>query len=210
MKHIILAITLMVFQLHAFSQKVFTEGVIRYDITVKGSDDPKLARAFDGANMIVWFKASHVRVDNNSSILKQTTFYDAKDGSVVLLKESGAEKYMMNLTRSQWSSYNQKYEGISYQFLNETKTVAGFVCKKAIGKLKDGSQMEVYYCPDLMPYSAGYEYAFIEIPGLVLEYEVSFGKMTAIYTATSIQTSPVSISKFDLPKAGFKILEFKQ
>ena len=70
--------------------------------------------------------------------------------------------------------------------------------------------MEVWYCPDLMPYSAGYEYAFIEIPGLVLEYEVSYGKMTAVYTATSVQTSPVSLSKFDLPKSGYKILEFNQ
>ena len=210
MKKIVIALGMVALPVALFSQKVFTEGVLQYTIQVKGTADPNLTKAFDGASLNIWFKASNVRVDYNSNILNQTTFFDAKDGSVVLLKESGQEKYMMNLSKSQWSSYNNKYAGISYQYVNETKTVAGLLCKKAIGTLKDGSKIVVYYCPDLIPYSTGYDYAFIEIPGLVLEYETSFGNVTAIFTVNKVQTSSVSLSKFDLPKSGYKILEFTQ
>lgn len=195
----------------AFSQKIFTEGVLQYNISVvNGKDQPAIAKAFDGATQTVWFKTAHVRVDFISPLRNQATLFDAKDGSVVILKESGQEKYMMNLNKSEWSQYNRKYAGVAYKYLAETKTVAGYVCKKAIGTLKDGSQIVVFYCPDLMPYSTGYEYAFIEIPGLPLEYEISQGSLTVNYTVTSIQTNPVSMSKFDLPTSGYKILEYNQ
>jgi GLPGLI family protein len=211
MKNILLSSMLTLLIISGFSQKVFTEGVVQYKVSViNGKDQPGIADAFDGASQTVWMKASQVRVDFTSPLRLQSTLFEAKDGSVVILKESGKEKYMMNLSKDQWGPYNHKYQGVQFSYLNESKTVAGYNCKKAVATLKDGGQIIVYYAPDLIPFAPGYEYAFKDIPGLPLEYEVTMGKITVKYSAASIQTTPVAASKFDLPKSGYKILEYKQ
>jgi hypothetical protein len=79
-----------------------------------------------------------------------------------------------------------------------------------VGKLKDGTDLVVWYATDLVPYEKGYKPEFAGLPGMPLEYEATSGKVTVRYTAHSIQFAPVSASRFELPKAGFKMLEYKQ
>lgn len=195
----------------AEAQKVISDASILYNVSVaKGKEQPGIAEAFDGATLTVWMKGNQVRTDLKSSIRVQTAFYNSKDKSAVILKESGSEKYMMNLTADQWEQYNKRYSGIQFNYQNDTKTVAGYNCKKAIGILRDGSKIEVYYTDDVKPYAPGYEYAFTSLPGLPLEYEITTGNIVVRYQATSVQLGPVNASRFDLPKAGYKILDYKQ
>ena len=42
------------------------------------------------------------------------------------------------------------------------------------------------------------------------EYQVNSGKVVVKYLANTVVTTPVNASKFDKPKAGYKILEYKQ
>lgn len=194
-----------------FSQKVVSDGTISYNVTVvSGKDEPGIADAFDGASLTVYMKGSTVRTDFKSILRLQSIFFDASDGSAVLLRESGKEKYMTNFDKAQWLQYNKKYDGATFTYTTETKTVAGYNCKKAIGTLKDGSKIEVFFTPDLIPQSPGYDYVFKTLPGVPLEYQVNNGKIVVKYVASAFQTSPVSASKFDKPKAGYKILEYKQ
>jgi GLPGLI family protein len=193
------------------AQKVITDGSILYNVSViNGKDQPGIADAFDGATLAVWMKGNQVRTDLKSNVRLQTVFYNAKEKSAVILKESGNEKYMMSLTPAQWDQYNRKSAGIQFDYQNDTKEIAGYNCKKATGTLKDGSTVTVYYTDDLKPYAPGYEYAFTNLAGLPLEYEVTTGNIVVQYRASSVQTNPVSASKFDLPKAGYKLLEYKQ
>jgi len=194
-----------------YSQKLLTDGSILYNVSVvNGKDQPGIADAFDGATLLVSIKSSQVRSDLKSNVRLQSIFYNAKDGTAVILKESGPEKYMINLTSAQWIQYNRKYAGIKFSYSDETKTVAGYLCKKAVGTLGDGSSVTVYYAADLKPVYAGYEYAFKDLPGLPLEYEITTGNITVRYLAASLQMTPVNASRFDLPKSGYKMLDYKQ
>ena len=206
--HLVLALF---FVTSAIAQKIMSDGSVLYNVSViNGKDQPAIADAFDGATLTVSMKGSQVRTDLKSNLRLQTVFFNAKDKSAVILKESGSEKYMMSLTPAQWDQYNKKNAGIQYEFQNETKVIAGYNCKKAIGTLRDGSKIVVYYTEDIKPYAPGYEYAFTNLPGLPLEYEMSTGNITVRYRASSVQTTPISASKFDLPKAGYKLLDYKQ
>lgn len=211
MKQVCIFLTFILVSAMAVSQKSISEGVVVYNVMVdSGKEEPGIADAFDGASLTIYMKVNQVRVDFKSILRLQTTFFDATDGSAVQLRESGKEKYMTTFTKSQWAQYNKKYDGISFAYTNETKTIAGHPCKKAIGTLKDGGTIEVYYSTDLQPHAPGYEYMFKDLPGLPLEYRVTSGKIAVKYVASSVQVGPVSASKFDKPKAGYKILEYKQ
>ena len=197
--------------LQGFSQKMLTDGSVLYNVTVvNGKDQPGIAEAFDGATLLVSMKGSMVRSDLRSNVRLQSIFYNAKDGTAVILKESGTEKYMINLTPAQWNQYNHKYAGVNFTYTDETKTLSGYTCKKAIGKLPNGGSITAFYATDLKPVSTGYEYAFRDLPGLPLEYEITTGNITVKYLASSIQMTPVNASRFDLPKSGYKMLEYKQ
>ncbi len=194
-----------------FAQKVFSEGTILYNVSViSGKAEPGVADAFDGATLTVYMKGSEVRSDFKSILMTQSIIYSAKDSSAVKLNESGQQKYITYLNSSQWVQYNRKYDGIRFNYQSDSKTVAGYNCKKAVGTLKDGGQIVVYYTPDLVALAPGYEYEFKNLPGMPLEYEVTSGKIVVKYSASSIQFSAVNASRFDLPTSGYKILDYKQ
>jgi hypothetical protein len=48
------------------------------------------------------------------------------------------------------------------------------------------------------------------LPGLAMEYESVMGKMVVTYTVSKISLNPVPLSKFELPKTGFRIMSYKE
>src|ERR1700730_17575461 len=98
--------------LQVISQKKFTEGTIYYDIVINTGDaKPKIADMFDGATSIVYIKGSKSRSEMVSSLGTQSTIIDSKTGSVIILKEYGEQKYLIQMTQENWREANKKYEG---------------------------------------------------------------------------------------------------
>lgn len=114
---------------------------------------------------------------------------------------------MTKLNSKDWVSQNSKFSGMTISFLNETKNILGYDCKKAVLKLQNGSQFTVFYATAIAPSVREFEYQFKDIPGFVLEYEAMEGAgQTITYTATKINLNPVQASKFDIPVSGYRIL----
>ncbi len=192
------------------SQRVMAEGTILYNLSViTTSKQPEMADIFDGATLAVFFKTNQALSELKSVLLNQTIIYDGKNASAIILKESGDQKFIINLTPENWIHYNRKYDGVTFKFTNDTQTVAGFPCKHAVGTLKDGTEFSVYYASNLNPSIKGYEYQFKGLPGVALEYEVQNGTMKVKYSATKVTFSPVPAFKFEVPKSGYRILDYK-
>ena len=210
MKKILLTlfVSLVAFSINA--QRLMTDGTITYNLSVETTaKEPEMADVFDGATLTVFLKSTQVLSELKSTLLNQTIIYDGKKASAVILKESGDQKFIINLTPDNWVHYNRKYDGVVYTLTSETKTIAGYPCKKAIGKLKDGTEFTVFYATNLAPSEKGYDYQFKGLPGLALEYEVQNGTMKVKYTASKVMFSPVPAFKFDVPKTGYRILDYK-
>lgn len=195
----------------AFSQKRITEGVIVYNLVVNTSDStPKLADGLDGATNTVYIKGKLSRSEFVSIYGTQTTIIDNKSKNVTLLKEYGGKKYMITLLPTDWTEINKKYDSVNFSFENDYKTIAGYNCRKAIGKLKSGETFIVYYTTELVPDNQEFQYSNKTLPGLALEYETTIGNKKAVFTAASVNFNPVPIAKFDLPKSGFRIMTYEE
>ena len=194
-----------------FSQKKITEGTIVYNLVVNTNDStPKLADGLDGATNTVYIKGKMSRSEFVSIYGTQTTIIDNKSKNVILLKEYGGKKYMINLLPSDWTEINKKYDSVSFSFENDYKTIAGYNCRKAIGKLKSGETFIVYYTTDLLPDNQEFQYSNKTLPGLALEYETNIGNKKAVFTAASVSFNPVPIAKFELPKSGFRVMSYEE
>lgn len=198
--------------LSAFSlkaQKVIFEGTLIYNISIQtGSNEPKMADMLDGATTAIYIKGSQSRSELVSGLGSEVTIYDSKKGSGVILKDYSAQKLMITLTKDDWDKKNSKYEGITFETTNETLNIAGYNCKKAIAKLKDGSSFVVYYTPEVEVADKDYDYQFKNLPGLALQYEWQSGKMRFKYTLSKINFDVVPVSKFDIPKSGYRVMTY--
>ena len=194
-----------------FAQKKFSEGSIVYNVVVNTNDpNPKLADGFDGATNTIYIKGKLSRSELVSVFGTQSTIIDGRTGNVDVLKEYGDKKFMISMTPADWIEANQKYDSVTFVYQDENKTIAGYNCRKAIGKLKNGESFIVYYTTELIPENQNFQYSNRTLPGLALEYESSLGKNKVIFTASKISFDPVPASKFDLPKTGFRVMTYKE
>lgn len=201
--------------LPAFAQRKLTDGSILYDITISsnGTEKPQNAEFLDGATTTVYIKGGKVRTEMVSSLGTQATIIDQSGGKkeVTILKEYGAQKYMINLSAADWADLNRKYENVTFAFdPAATKNIQGITAKKAIGTLSDGTTFTVWYTPEIVVENKDFQYANRSLPGLALEYETNLGNLKVVYTVSKINFSPVPQAKFDLPKSGFRVMTYQE
>ena len=195
----------------ATAQKSFTEGTLVYNMSVEtGSGEPKIADMFDGATTTIYLKGTMSRTELVSSLGSEATIYNASTGSGVILKDYSGQKLMITLTAQNWTQNNSKYEGIVFENTSNTENIAGFSCKKAIAKLKNGESFTVYYTSEVNVANKSYDSQFKTLSGLPVQYEMQSGKMMLKFTLASISYNPVSSSKFEIPKSGYRVLTYDE
>lgn len=193
------------------AQKTISEATLVYNISIQtGSNEPKMADMLDGATTTIYLKGSQSRSELVSGLGTEVTIYDSKKGSGVILKDYSGQKLMITLTKDDWDKKNSKYEGITFETTNETLQIAGYNCKKAIAKLRDGSSFVVYYTPELEVADKDYDSEFKNLPGLALQYEWQSDKMKFKYTLSKISFDAVPASKLDIPKSGYRVMTYAE
>ena len=202
---------MMAFSLPALAQKKLTEGTISYDIVINtGSDKPQAADLLDGATSTVYIKGPKSRTEMVSSLGTQATIIDDTKNTVTIIKEYGDQKYIITLTPADWRDVNRKFENVTFTYSDDTKKIAGYTCKKAIGKLPDGTTFTVWYTPELVPDNKDFQYANRSLPGLAMEYESAMGNLRVTYTVSRISFNPVPAAKFDIPRSGYRIMTYQE
>ena len=194
-----------------FGQRKLTEATISYDIIINNSNpSPQAADLLDGATSVIYLKGNSSRSEMISTLGTQSTIVDGKSGGVTVLKDYGEQKYMIRMTGVEWKESNKKYEDVSFTYVEEYKTIAGYKCQKAIGRLKDTTTFTVYFTRELVPVNKDFQYLNKNLPGLAMQYEASMGNLLVTYTVSSVNFNIVPQSKFDLPKAGYRVMTYAE
>lgn len=212
MKKISLIIPFLLFvglSINAQEPKQINECVITYEVVVLDSKaEQQVIKSMNGSVKTLYLKGTRSRTDLETSGFKQTTLYDSKNDSTVILREIGANKYISYLNGNQRKEKNKKYNNIEFTNTDERKIILGYDCKKVIAKLADGTTYTVYYTPNVIVSNSDYEYQFKNLAGLVLEYEseTDDGKSKVKYVANKILFNPIPNVKFEIPKSGYRVL----
>ncbi|MEO6220201.1 MAG: hypothetical protein ABIO81_07220 [Ginsengibacter sp.] len=195
----------------AQAQKTLNEGSLVYNISVEtGTAEPKMADMLDGATTTVYLKGNMSRTEMVSGLGSEATIHDATTGSGVILKDYSGQKLMITLTQQDWGKINKKYEGITFENTGETNLIGGFNCRKAVAKLKDGSNFTVFYTTDVVLSNKNYDFQFKTLPGLAVQYEMQSGKMKFKFTLSKISSDNIGASKFEIPKSGYRVLSYEE
>jgi GLPGLI family protein len=190
-------------------QRVVAECTVMFKITLDdGTVDKDVSNSISKSAKTVYIKGNDSRVDLVSPAIQQSVIYDKTQNTAVVLREFGTNKFMNRLNKEQWVTANKQYQGMAISLVNETKTILGYECKKAMITLKDGTVFSLYYATAIIPSVKEFEYQFKDVPGFVLEYQIKeSGDNTLVnYRAEKISLSPVLASKFDIPTSGYRIM----
>ncbi|HQR91693.1 MAG: hypothetical protein B7Y15_14570 [Bacteroidetes bacterium 24-39-8] len=211
MKRILAIMVLILGLLHPSiaQQRVVAECTVVFKITLDdGSVDKDVSNSISKSTKTVYIKGNDSRVDLISPAIQQSVIYDKTETKAVVLREFGTNKFMNRLSKEQWLAANKQYQGMNISLINETKTILGYECKKAILSLKDGSVFSLYYATNIIPSVREFEYQFKDVPGFVLEYQIKeSGDNTLVnYRAEKISLSPVLASRFDIPTSGYRLM----
>jgi GLPGLI family protein len=195
---------LFVFSVFAQKAVVISDCTVLYSIT--GSDAGTNSN-LSGASKQYYIKGKMARTDIAGQGYKQTVIVDNSNGTAVILKEIGAEKYKSTLNAEEWKQENKRFENMTLSPGKESKTILGYTCQKATATLKDGGTYTIYYAPAVIPSANDNAFQFKDVPGLILEYETvsSNGISKITYTAYQVDFNPVPALKFQIPTAGYRI-----
>jgi GLPGLI family protein len=193
------------------AQKTLSDGSLVYNMSVEtGSGQPKMADMLDGATTTIYLKGDKSKSELISSLGREATIYDASKGTGVILKDYSGQKLMITLTPANWEENNRKFDGIVFENTDETAKIAGFNCKKAIAKLKNGTSFTVFYTTEVKLSNKSYDAQFKTLPGLPVQYEMESGKMKFKFTLSKISYNSVPASTFEIPKSGYRVLTYEE
>ncbi len=207
MKKPLLTFLILSFAFSAFPQqrKIISDCTILFAVS---NIDINSKNDFEGTVKTIYISGKQVRIDFTSAAFSQTIFYNDNTGEATVLKSIGASRYISNYPATEWQKENAVYSGIKISLTNNVKNILGYNCKEAILQLKNGNKYTVYYVPDIIPSVTENDFEFKDVPGLILQYETSAHNKKIQYTATQLKFDPVPSFRFEIPKSGYKILNY--
>ncbi|MBP6686338.1 MAG: hypothetical protein KA160_00665 [Lacibacter sp.] len=173
-----------------------------YTLSIQSEKKNGIAESYNGAIKTIYVSNGQARNRLVSLMRVQSVFYalNNKKETITIVKESGKDKTKTILNSAQWGQYNRKYNNATVELKEDSLIVFGYNCKRAIVKLSDGKEIDVYYAPGPSSHIFGLlEPAFSGIPGLVMRYEYTNDHAVFTYTVTEVSRNIINPKVFKLP-----------
>ena len=196
-----------VFTNQSFAGKKPFKGVITYKIAYSGLELDDATKAMLPKILTVMIKGNMSKTSINTVMGMQTTIYNGNDKtsvSLIDMKEIMGQKYAIQTSTEEINKEIEEQNQPTVKYPDETKEIAGYVCKKAEVTVIDdyGSEttFTVFYTNELGGKALNSGQAlYSEIDGVMLEYEIDSGGMTMKFTAISVKKKNISDKEFTIP-----------
>jgi GLPGLI family protein len=190
------------------------EGTVVYTMETQGLTPEQAAMMGGSSEFTIYVKGDKSRSEMSMGPVNNVTITDRKEKYQVLLMDMMGNKYMIRQTLEQFNADNNTSKQTVKLIDGETKTIAGYKCKKAevTSTDKDGKAFTsvVWYTEEFKPTSSTDFSKFNGLPGYPMEFESKQGPYTIKMSVKSIVKGTVADSKFEVPKDGYKVMNSKE
>jgi hypothetical protein len=177
--------------------KVVGECAIAYDIhqISKTGDTSLLGQKY------IFIKGNSCKTVLKTPQLTQTFIFNTQQDTAIILKEIGLNKFLQYILYTSINPVNL----VSSKKNAFISTILNYPCASMTLTWADGNTMDVVYTTDILPTVTVYEQAFKEIPGLVLNYQLTTKEGNLIlYSATKVDLSPITLNVFEVNKNNYQ------
>jgi len=193
---IVCFLSCLVLQLQA-QTKIVGECAITYDIhQISKTGDTILL-----GQKQIFIKGNSCKTILKTPQLTQTLIFNTQQDTAIILKEIGLNKILQYILYTSINPVNL----VSAKKNTFISTILNYPCASITLTWADGNTMEVVYTTDILPTVTLYEQAFKEIPGLVLNYQLTTKEGNRIlYSATKVDLSPITLNVFEVNKNNYQ------
>ena len=193
---IVCFLSCLVLQLQA-QTKILGECAITYDIhQISKTGDTILL-----GQKQIFIKGNSCKTILKTPQLTQTLIFNTQQDTAIILKEIGLNKILQYILYTSINPVNL----VSAKKNSFISTILNYPCASITLTWADGNTMEVVYTTDILPTVTVYEQAFKEIPGLVLNYQLTTKEGNRIlYSATKVDLSPITLNVFEVNKNNYQ------
>lgn len=169
------------------------EGSITYTLNISSPDNDKATEMMDGSLMTLYYKDGSSRSEvNMGGMMTMATISNANSDKVLMLMDvpMANMKYatLTNVEEAEKAPMT-KMPDFKIRYENETKTILGYTCKKAILEDDKGRESTFWYTQDILAHTGGQSYLHFGLGGIPLEYEILQQGMHIQFTATDLKKS---------------------
>lgn len=181
------------------------EGQIKYKITYEGADLNESIKMMLPDEMTFILKKDKSRSELKTGMGDQITIFDGNSKTALNLMNIMGQKIAIRKSVDEINLDRKKYPDLKVVFGDETKTIGGYLCKKASIEVNaadfDGqSTFSVYYTEELGNTIINYsDPLFNQIKGVMLEYEIKARGLLMRFTASEIKAMNISDEMFSIP-----------
>lgn len=177
-----------------------------------GGDEPALPME---TATVISVKGNFIKVESKSDRAHTITIIDKGAHKTTSLTEAGGRKFgyfSIDTARATGDTNQRRRPATSLQYSDETKTILGYTCKKAVATRTFGNRSmstTIWYTTDFILKSPipmggrGFGFGgFNELNGFPMEYDASLPNgLTIKYQITKVeQNAKLSDSDFDIPR----------
>jgi hypothetical protein len=179
------------------------EGVITYKITYPDSKFSESQLAMFPKVLTVSVKGSKSRTDLQMSGMNTVEITDYSDKTSVSLINMMGQKYAIKQTTADIEKKINEEGKTTVELSDETKTIAGYTCKKVVVTVNDDgavSTYEAYYSSELGTKLANFNNPlYKDIDGALLEFSMKNREVSMKFTATAVEKKNLASKDFEIP-----------
>jgi len=187
-------------------EREISEGIIEYKVSFPYYDQESIMASMLPENAKLEFKGDHFVSEISSGIAFKTTLIgNNKEHYIDQQLQLLSKKLFTRLKERDIMVINGDLPELTLIHTDETDTIAGFICKKAIAIFDDISkpEIELYYTDRIGLTDPNWHTPFSSIEGVLLKYEVEQYNMRMRLEATSVERTKIPQDKFKV-REGFE------
>lgn len=194
----------------SLNAQTFTEGKVTTKISYPDLEDQPGLLAMLPREIVSYYKNGKARIDQPGAMGSKTTILvDDKKKETATYIDAMGQKFVMTSKEADIKKENARDLEATVTIGTETKTIAGYTCKKATIKYKDGEEGELWFAPELSKgASSSWNQKFKGVDGMMMEFSTTrpsqMGPMTIKMTVTEVSKEKVDDSMFKAPEGEYK------
>lgn len=215
MKKIFLTLTFAVLTAISLMAQL-TEGHITYKIDIT-SDNPDMQMAvsmMQGSTMEVYFADKNTRSEMKmGTVMTVTTITSESTGDMLMLMSGMVGQNAIKSKLDEVESKKEEAPKMEVTLVEETKTISGYTCKKAIVTTEDGTETVYWYTSEIEVSKRGQNYLSADIPGFPMQFELNNNGMIMTMTVEKLdkKLGKKSSELFDMKiPAGYKEMTMEE
>ena len=179
------------------------EGVITYKITITDSKFSESQLSMFPKSMTVSVKGTKSKTELSSGMGTQIEITDYSDKTKTSLLNMMGQKYAIKQTAEEIKKENEKEPKATVELTGETKTLAGYMCKKALVTTEqDGEKTtyEVWYSEELYMKDMNFDNpVYKDINGALMEFTTKTPQFSMKFVVSGIEKKSIAAKEFEIP-----------